>query len=325
MIKHVRAAAAIVGLGLFGGGSFSSSRVLFASAQEEEDAKMTALFVNELPNDAIELYWENPNVPDDHPNRRRLTGMINPRGSFLSTETFVGHEFSYVHNGSRHYVMPKNPNSFGEQFVILNGDADSIRVRCEVTASSQAYSDFVDIVVKPYWAPRAVSRFLELVPQKYYDGVAFNRVVPKFLIQFGIAADYAVRTEERDRKLWDDFGVGIKFDPGFLSFAGSGPDSRTTEVFVAMPGASRDQLSRFGDNPWEVPFGYVENVETSAFTKVHSGYGDMPPWGKGPESNRIYEADGYTKYLPKNFPKLDYIERCYVVDEVGLDESEGEF
>ena len=47
----------------------------------------------------------------------------------------------------------------------------------------------------------------------------------------------------------------------------------------------------------------------------------------GPDSNLIYDIDGYTKYLPKKFPKLDYIDKCYVVDEVGLDEdfSEGEF
>ena len=47
----------------------------------------------------------------------------------------------------------------------------------------------------------------------------------------------------------------------------------------------------------------------------------------GPDSAKIYDVDGYTTYLPKKFPKLDYIDRCYVVDEVGLgdDISEGEF
>lgn len=43
----------------------------------------------------------------------------------------------------------------------------------------------------------------------------------------------------------------------------------------------------------------------------------------GPDSTKIYDVDGYTTYLPKKFPKLDYIDRCYVVDEVGLGE-EGE-
>lgn len=45
----------------------------------------------------------------------------------------------------------------------------------------------------------------------------------------------------------------------------------------------------------------------------------------GPDSQKIYDSDGYTTYLPKKFPKLDYIDRCYVVDEVSLDSSEGEF
>jgi len=53
----------------------------------------------------------------------------------------------------------------------------------------------------------------------------------------------------------------------------------------------------------------------------------MPPWGNGPDTSKIYEPDGYTKYLPKRFPKLDYIEKCYIIDEVGTveDFTYGEF
>ena len=36
---------------------------------------------------------------------------------------------------------------------------------------------------------------------------------------------------------------------------------------------------------------------------------------KGPDSERIYESDGY-EYLAKEYPKLDYIQRCYIVDEM---------
>jgi peptidyl-prolyl cis-trans isomerase A (cyclophilin A) len=187
--------------------------------------------------------------------------------------------------------------------------------------------DYLDILVKPYWAPRAASRFLELVRDGYYDGVAFNRVVPNFLTQFGIGKDYFTRTKERELTIWDDFTKDIKFEPGTISFAGSGHDSRTTEMFIVMPGTSQEQLNKFGENSWETPFAVIEgDVEKSALTKIYSGYGDMPPFGKGPDSNRIYDVDGYTRYLPKSFPKLDYIDRCYVVEEVGLgDFSEGEF
>lgn len=187
--------------------------------------------------------------------------------------------------------------------------------------------DYLDIIVKPYWAPRGASRFLELVREKYYDGAAFNRVVPKFLTQFGIAKDYFARTKERELTIWDDFPMGVKFEPGMISFAGSGHDSRTTEIFAVMPGVSQEQLDNFGSNSWETPFAVIDgDVTKSALTKIYSGYGDMPPWGSGPDSGLIYEPDGYTKYLPKKFPKLDYIDTCYVVDEVGIENmSEGEF
>lgn len=236
-------------------------------------------------------------------------------------------EFSYDVNGRRHYVTPPPGNAHGEQFLMLAGDSEGYRVRCEVTVNSQQYMDYLDILVKPYWAPRAASRFLELVRSGYYDGVAFNRVVPKFLTQFGIGKDYSTRTKELELKIWDDFPRDIKFEPGTISFAGSGHDSRTTEIFIVMPGASQQQLDKFGENSWETPFAVIEgDVEKSALTKIYSGYGDMPPWGKGPDSKRIYDVDGYTRYLPKNFPKLDYIDRCYVTEEVGLgDFTEGEF
>ena len=46
------------------------------------------------------------------------------------------------------------------------------------------------------------------------------------------------------------------------------------------------------------------------------------PWchPSGPDSSRIYEVDGYD-YLAEEFPKLDYMNRCYIVDEEGLVEN----
>lgn len=286
------------------------------------------MFVNQFPDKAIDLFWENHKFDPGHPDRRRLEATIPPRGGWHKASTFVGHEFSYDIDGKRHFVNPPPGNRHGEQFLILGGNSPGFRVRCECTVNSQQYMDYLDILVKPYWAPRAASRFLELVRNGYYDGVAFNRVVPKFLTQFGIAKDYFTRTKERELTIWDDFRKNIAFEPGTISFAGSGHDSRTTEIFIVMPGAAKEQLNKFGENSWETPFAVIEgDVEKSALKKIYSGYGDMPPWGKGPDSNRIYDVDGYTRYLPKNFPKLDYIDRCYVVDEVGIggDFSEGEF
>lgn len=35
---------------------------------------------------------------------------------------------------------------------------------------------------------------------------------------------------------------------------------------------------------------------------------------QGPDSSRIYDADGYD-YLQEEFPRLDYIDRCFIVNE----------
>jgi cyclophilin family peptidyl-prolyl cis-trans isomerase len=157
---------------------------------------------------------------------------------------------------------------------VLNGGGDGIRVRCDITVDSGKTLSSFDILVQSYWAPRGAARFLELVRQGYYNGVVFNRVVPKFLIQFGIGKDYEARTGVQDTAIWDDYDNDIPFEAGFVSFAGSGPDSRTGELFIAMPGASTAQLSKFGENDWETAFGFVEGNLT-VLDKIYSGYGDM--------------------------------------------------
>jgi hypothetical protein len=44
--------------------------------------------------------------------------------------------------------------------------------------------------------------------------------------------------------------------------------------------------------------------------------------GEGPEPHKIYEEDGY-EYLKNEFPEMDYIERCEVVEILGpFDHSE---
>ena len=79
-------------------------------------------------------------------------------------------------------------------------------VRCDLQQPTNTEVDLtsIDIIVKPYWAPIGAHRFLQLVREQYYDGVAFNRVVPKFLTQFGIAKDYEQRSKWDSLTILDD-------------------------------------------------------------------------------------------------------------------------
>jgi len=160
----------------------------------------------------------------------------------------------------------------------------------------------------------------------YYDGCAINRVVPKFLTQFGISRNYKLRTKYRENTIVDDKvnvnddASGIPFQPGYMSYAGSGPDSRTTEVFVVMPNTPQSQLDYFGKNSWETPFGYIEDKYLDdVVSKWYSGYGDMEPWGNGPDPQKIYEKDGYDIYLKENYTKMSYIHKCVILDNEDLE------
>eukprot|EP00977_Amphora_coffeiformis_P013895 scaffold3782_cov170-Amphora_coffeaeformis.AAC.14 len=72
----------------------------------------------------------------------------------------------------------------------------------------------------------------------------------------------------------------IPFDVGTMSFAGSGLNSRSSQIFISY-GKSKS----LGTQLWETPFGeVVEGIENAI---NWYSYGDMPPWGKGPKQGKI--------------------------------------
>jgi peptidyl-prolyl cis-trans isomerase A (cyclophilin A) len=80
------------------------------------------------------------------------------------------------------------------------------------------------------WAPLGVDRFYGLVRDNYYDCAAFFRVVPGFVVQWGIASD-PEETGKWDTTIPDD-PVFESNKKGFVTFAMAGPDTRTTQIYV---------------------------------------------------------------------------------------------
>ena len=156
------------------------------------------------------------------------------------------------------------------------------------------------------WSPHGYDRAVELFQRHFYDGSHFFRVVPKFLVQFGISYSdnkelqaFARRPIPDDPKKVDP---PIKFEPGTISYAGGGPNSRTSQLFISYGSAAS-----LGTQLWETPIGKVvegmENVES------FYSYGDMPPWGEGPVQQKIH---GGPEYIEQNFPLTDKFVRCKV-------------
>ena len=81
------------------------------------------------------------------------------------------------------------------------------------------------------WAPLGADRFYALVQDNYYQCAGFYRIVPDFIVQWGMAASPAETAKWRDTPIPDDPVVESN-TMGRVTFAMSGPNTRTTQLFV---------------------------------------------------------------------------------------------
>lgn len=159
--------------------------------------------------------------------------------------------------------------------------------------------DFV-IKVTRDWAPLGADRFYNLVRNGFYDGAAFFRVLPDFVVQFGISAHPQVSAPWREARIPDD-PVKASNRRGFVSFAKAGPNTRTTQVFINLTDTQRNtRLDEMGFPPFgEVTRG-MEVVDS-----LHAGYGETPNQGRIQMEGRAY--------LEKDFPQLDSIKSATII------------
>jgi peptidyl-prolyl cis-trans isomerase A (cyclophilin A) len=152
-------------------------------------------------------------------------------------------------------------------------------------------------------SPNGADRFYNLVRSGYFKDIAFFRVIPGFMCQFGIHGDPDISAKWRDANIADDPVKGSN-TRGTITFATAGPGTRTTQLFI-----------NFGDNTGLdgqgfSPFGKVtEGMDV--VDKINSEYGEGAPGGNGPDQGRI-QAEG-NAYLKKDFPNLDYIKSATIL------------
>jgi peptidyl-prolyl cis-trans isomerase A (cyclophilin A) len=153
-------------------------------------------------------------------------------------------------------------------------------------------------------SPHGADRFFNLVKAGYFKDIAFFRVVPHFMVQFGMHGDPKINS------VWDR--ASISDDPvktsnlrGTITYAMAGPNTRSTQFFINF------KDNRNLDNMGFSPFGKViEGMDV--VDKINGEYGDMPQQGgSGPDPDHIGK-EGNT-YLKKNFPNLDYIKSATIL------------
>lgn len=154
--------------------------------------------------------------------------------------------------------------------------------------------DFFVIEVHPSWAPLGAARVKEIIEQDVLDSARFFRVVPGFMAQFGIPAKPDVALYWRENSIMDD-PVLKSNTRGQISFATSGENSRTTQLFINF--ADNSNLDGMGFAPIGSVIKGMHVVD-----QIYSGYGERP-------NQQQIQMEG-NKYLKKSFPKLSYIEKA---------------
>ena len=154
------------------------------------------------------------------------------------------------------------------------------------------------IEVTRAWAPNGADRFYNLVKNGFFDNVRFFRVVPNFMVQFGINGDPALNNVWREARIQDD-PVKESNKRGYVTFATSGPNSRTTQIFINFV-----DRNSFLDGQGFAPFGrVVEGMD--AVDKINSASGERPNQGR-------IQMEG-NAYLEKEFPALDFVKSATIV------------
>lgn len=170
---------------------------------------------------------------------------------------------------------------------------DSYRVRFETSKGPFA------IEVTRSLAPLGADRFYELVTIGYYEGNRFFRMVPGFVVQFGIHGNPAVNAKWAQSALPDE-PMRTSNTRGTVAFTTADANTRAVQLFVNM----EDNSAKLDRQRLFAPIGVVvEGMDV--LERLNAEYGEDPV-----QSRMMSQGN---RYLDRWFPALDSIVSATVV------------
>ena len=185
------------------------------------------------------------------------------------------------------------------------GSADAAESSTDAPASGATFSvEFTTttgtfiVDVTRAWSPNGADRFRELVEAGFYDECRFFRVIPGFVVQFGINGDPPTQAIWSNNTIADDPVVESNLR-GYVTFAKTNaPNSRTTQLFVNY--TDNANLDAGGFSPFAVVRTGMDKLDA-----INSEYRDSPSQGQ-------ITSQG-NSYLDATFPNLDSIITARIV------------
>jgi len=184
-----------------------------------------------------------------------------------------------------HLLEPKDP--------IWGAHAHEV-FRVEVATTQGVFT----IEAHREWAPRGVDRLYNLARAGFFDDSRFFRIRAGYIAQFGIAGRAEVAQAWRTQTMPDD-PVRQSNTRGTLGYAMTGPDARTTQIYINLADNSRNDAQGFA------PIGTVVQG-MDVVERLYSGYGENSGGGMrtGKQARMFEEGNAF---LDAEFPKLDRI------------------
>ena len=151
----------------------------------------------------------------------------------------------------------------------------------------------VVINVTSAWAPLGAAHLEDLVEDKFFDGAAFFRVVPNFVVQFGIAGTPA-ENQKWTKAILDD-PVAYSNLAGTVTYATAGPNTRTTQLFINL----KDNAGL--DSQGFAPFGTIVHG-MDVVRAIHN----PTPESSGGVDQYLYETKG-DDWIRQQYPNINFI------------------
>jgi homoserine O-acetyltransferase len=148
------------------------------------------------------------------------------------------------------------------------------------------------------WAPLGADRLYNLARAGFFDDSRFFRVRANYIAQFGIPGRPEIAKAWRTETMPDD-PVRQSNTKGTLGYAMTGPDARTTQIYINL--VDNTQLDAQGFAPIGRVVAGMDVVE-----KLYAGYGENSGGGMrtGKQARMFEEGNAF---LDAEFPKLDRI------------------
>jgi cyclophilin family peptidyl-prolyl cis-trans isomerase len=168
--------------------------------------------------------------------------------------------------------------------------------------------DFV-ITVTRAWAPLGADRFYNLAKHHFFDNSSFFRVVPGFVVQFGLSSYPPVSAAWENANMKDEPVIQSN-KRGYLTYAKtSKPNTRSTQMFINL----KDNAASL-DHQGFSPFGVIDDQGMKVVEMMYDQYGDSTP-----DDYQDLIAKKGKPYLDKNYPKLDYIKTATIISPATAD------